>query len=332
MKLVRILALAAVVLASPALCSAGDNVYLAVGPGGHRMIAKDGLKWENHAALGEPKHDQNDLNVATMYHGMAIVGGGYSSGRVMATRDGKTWSDGVLPRSSPIFGVEILDDTLYLVGLHGELFATHDGENYELLGRAAMPTRTHWIRATASGNGLIVGSGDFGPAMVFNPKTKEIAVTQMAGQTIKNAGFYRVAFGNGIFVVCGQDGLIASSRDGKTWENNVTVPERGDVTAVVWAGDHFLANTTKGGALVSKDGVNWEKQSQPVPRLLVRADDWVYGWSQATKLQRSHDGVNWEPVPNEMNYHVKDVAFGQLAGSGDPPKLPVPPAAKAKQQ
>jgi len=328
MKIVHILALAVVVFAPPALCPADEGMFIAVGAGGQRMLSRDGLKWENHTSWGEPKHDQNDLNVVTTFRGIVIAGGGYYSGRITATRDGMTWSDGVVPKSSPIFGVETLGDTLYLVMLHGEVFATHDGENYRLVATAKMPTRTHWTRSSANGNGLIGGSGDFGPAMVFDPKTKEIIVTQMVGQTIKNAGFKRVAFGNGVFVVGGQDGLLAHSRDGKTWGNNSTVPERGDVTAVVWAGDHFLASTTKYGALVSKDGANWEKQPQAVPRVLFQTGDWVYGVSSSTKLQRSHDGVKWERVPNERDFHVKHVAFGRMAGSGSPPQLPRDPRAR----
>ena len=330
MKFVHILILGVVMLASPTLCPADEALFIAVGAGGQRMFSRDGLMWENHTSWGEPKHDQNDLNVVTTFRGIVIAGGGYYSGRITATRDGTTWSDGVVPKSSPIFGFETLGDTLYLVMLHGEIFATHDGENYKLVAAARMPTRTHWIRSSASGNGLIVGSGDFGPAMVFDPKTNEITVTQMAGQTIKNAGFKRVAFGNGVFVVCGQDGLLAHSRDGKTWENNATVPERGDVTAVVWAGDHFLANTTKKGPIVSKDGSNWEPQAGAVPRVFFRTGDWVYGVSSSTRLQRSHDGVKWEPVPNEKSFHVKHVVLGEMAGSGSPPKLPPDPRAKSQ--
>jgi hypothetical protein len=85
---------------------AAETCYLAVGPGGQRMFSADGLHWDQHAAWGEPKHDQNDLNVAAFYKGIAFAGGGFFSGRLTATRDGLHWSEGVLPKSSPIFGLE----------------------------------------------------------------------------------------------------------------------------------------------------------------------------------------------------------------------------------
>lgn len=306
-----------------------EEVFISVGPGGQRMIAKDGLSWGNHVSWGEPKHDQNDLNVAAFFKGSIFVGGGYSIARMTATSDGKTWSEGVLPKGSPIFGLEVLKDSLYVITLRGQVYKTSDGSNYTLVGAAQMPTPTHWIRASTQGNGIILASGDFGPAMVFDPKTEKITVTQMAGQKDKNAGFKRVAFGNGTFVVCGQDGLLASTKDGLTWVNNEIHPERGDVHSVVWAGNRFIASTAK-GTLISSDGSQWTAEATKVPRMMVRTGEWLYGWSwPPAKIQRSKDGLKWEPVPNEKEFHAKHIAYGDLAGKGNPPKLPegkVPPA------
>ena len=48
-----------------------------------------------------------------------------------------------------------------------------DGEVWELVAKAEMPTKTHWIRATTQGNGLILVSGDFGPVIAFDPATEK---------------------------------------------------------------------------------------------------------------------------------------------------------------
>ncbi len=297
--------------------------YLAVGHGGHRMLSRDGKAWEKHASWGEPKHDQNDLNVAANFKGAFYAGGGYFSGRLTATRDGEKWSDGVLPASSPIFGLEVLDSVLYAVDLRGAVFKTVDGEKWELVARAEMPSKTHWIRGTAQGNGLIVGSGDFGPVTVFDPKTGKIAVTQMAGQVDKNPGIRRVAFGNGVFVVGGQSGLLAVSKDGKDWTNNATNADRGDVSCVEFTGTEFLVTFPK-GSLRSKDGKMWTKVEGTVPRQVRRVNGWLYGYGSPSKFSRSQDGERWDAIPNEKEWQAKAYTFGVLAG-GEPPNVPQPP-------
>jgi len=287
------------------------------------MFSLDGMNWERHQEWSKPAHNQDDLNVAVNYHGTFFAGGGYFSGRTTATRDGENWSDGVVPNSSPIFGYEIMDDVLYAIDLRGQVFKTTDGENWPLVAKAEMPTKTHWIRATTQGNGLIVGSGDFGPVIAFNPSTEKIIVTQMAGQADKNAGLSRVAFGNGFFVIGGQAGLLAVTDDGVHFRNNEIKPERGDIQCVVWTGKEFIA-TSKEGTYRSTDGNNWEAITGSFPRQIRRVHEWLYGYSWPTnKISRSRDGFQWESVPNEKEFQAKSYAFGPLAG-GPPPKIPVP--------
>jgi hypothetical protein len=308
---------------------AGEGWFLAVGHGGHRMLSRDGKAWEKHQSWGEPKHDQNDLNVAASFKGAFYAGGGFFSGRITATRDGEKWSDGVLPGSSPIFGLEVLDDVLYAIDLRGAVFKTTDGEKWELVARSEMPSKTHWIRGTAQGNGVIVGSGDFGPAIAFDPKTGKITVTQMAGQVDKQPGINRVAFGNGVFVVVGQAGLIAVSSDGKKWDNNAVNPDRPDFDCVTFTGKEFVATHAK-GFLQSSDGRKWAKGEGTMPRQVRRVNGWLYGYGwPPSKISRSEDGAKWEPVPNEKNWQGKAYAFGPLAG-GEPPALPQPKAAPKK--
>ncbi len=323
----------AFVLALTALTArAADNWFLAVGHGGHRMLSRDGLKWELHQEWGKPGHDQNDLNLCVNFKGMFLAAGGYFSGRVTATRDGRAWSDGVIPGSSPIFGLEIFGDTLYAVDLRGKVFKTTDAEKWQLIATPEMPTKTHWIRASAQGNGLIVSSGDFGPVTAFEPATGKITVTQMAGQVDKQAGLRRVAFGNGVFVIGGQNGLLAVTKDGVNFQNNATNAARADIQCVIWTGKEFLATTQK-EAYRSPNGLDWQPVATgPIPRQIRRVENWFYGYSWPPhKISRSTAGVKWEPVPNEKEWQAKSFAHGPLAG-GEPPKLPPGPKPKPVEQ
>jgi len=326
MRLICISLLAAgllILTGSPQTTTAAEpeNWYLAVGHGGHRMLSRDGKTWEKHIAWGEPKHDQNDLNVAINFKGTFFAGGGYFSGRLTGSRDGVQWSDGVIPGSSPIFGLEAIGETLYAIDLRGKVFKSKDGELWEVVATAEMPTKTHWIRATALGNGIIMGSGDFGPAIAFDPATSKITVTQIDGQVDKNPGLKRVAFGNGVFVLGGQGGVIAVTKDGKTFQNNKIDPERGDIFCLEFLGKDFLATTSK-GVLRSTDGLTWKPVEGTIPKQVRTINGWLYGFSwPASKFSRSQDGVKWEPVLNEKEWQAKSYAYGPLAG-GPPPNSP----------
>jgi len=332
--------------------SADDNYWLAVGHGGQRMLSADGKTWTQVGSWSKPGHNQDDLNVAASFKGAFYVGGGYFSGRLTASRDGKTWNDGVIPGSSPIFGLEVMGDALFAMDLRGKVFKTVDGEKWELVASPKMPPPTevmrklaqertkdgkpvsdaqaqgHWIRGTAGGNGLILGSGDYGPVVAFDPKTNEATVTKMAGQDTKNPGPKRVAFGNGVFVVVGEKGLVARTKDGKTWENNRTRTDIGDVQCVEFNGKEFLVthtdtNTKTSKVMKSADGLTWETIDWPVPRHVRLVNGVLYSSSYPpTKLTRSLDGgKTWEPLSNEDGWHFKAYAYGPLAG-GPPPKAP----------
>lgn len=343
---------------------AAENIWLAVGHGGQRMTSADGKTWTQVASWSKPAHNQDDLNVAASFKGAFYVGGGYFSGRLTATRDGQQWSDGVIPGSSPIFGLEVVGDALFAMDLRGKVFKTVDGEKWELVATPKMPPPTevmwaaskklakergrdensvteaqaqgHWIRATAQGNGLILGSGDYGPVVAFDPKTNETRVTKMAGQDTKNPGPKRIAFGNGVFVVVGEKGLIARTADGKTWENNRTRDDVGDVQCVEFNGREFVLTyadpKTKGTkVMTSPDGLAWTAVDWPVPRQIRFVDGVLYSSSYPpTKLARSNDGGRtWEPLENVEGRHFKAYAYGPLAG-GPPPQVPAAPKPRSK--
>src|SRR3954451_6122833 len=133
----------------PAVASADDHSWLAVGHGGQRMLSSDGKTWTQVGSWSKPGHNQDDLNVAASFKGGVYVGGGYFSGRLTATRDGKTWNDGVIPGSAPIFGLEVMGDALFAMDLRGKVFKTADGEKGQLVATPKMPPPTEAMRKFA---------------------------------------------------------------------------------------------------------------------------------------------------------------------------------------
>jgi len=85
----------------------------------------------------------------------------------------------------------------------------------------------------------------------------------------------------------------------------------------LWGTRRLSFHTAEAGDCSTKS------QGTKLPRGLLTAGAWVYAHSwPPSKVQSSHDGVKWSPMPNEKSYFVHAVAFGDLAGTGLPPKLP----------
>jgi len=59
------------------IAAAQENVWLAVGHGGQRMVSADGKAWTQVGSWSKPGHNQDDLNVAAHFKGAFYVGGGF---------------------------------------------------------------------------------------------------------------------------------------------------------------------------------------------------------------------------------------------------------------
>lgn len=75
-------------------------------------------------------------------------------------------------------------------------------------------------------------------------------------------GMNAVAHGSGLYVAVGNDGVVKTSRDAKVWDI-LKLDYDGDLVAVVWGGNQFVAAGTDGTSrhtiFTSKDGLNWKK-------------------------------------------------------------------------
>jgi len=311
------------------------EIYVAAGGGGHRMVSPDGLEWFHHTAWGEPKHDTNDLGAIAFFNGAAYVGGGYFHPRLTATCDGQNWSVGALsPGGGPTTGLGVIDETLYAITIRGDLYRSHDGESFEKIadGKASRDEPGAIRRATV-GNGRLVGAGDFGMVASYHPASGQYEIQRLAGQEDKNATFKRIAFGNGVFVVGGQDGLLACSSDGVTWENNETTPERGDVRQLFFFDDHFYAvcrgADRKTTVYHSADGKAWEPTDLELAGNPIGVvEDHLYVKVGKIGLQRTTDLEQWETIPNPENHDVRNLARGEMSGEATPPALPEDPKQK----
>lgn len=152
------------------------------------------------------------------------------------------------------------------------------------------------------------------------------------GRTVPNA--YAVsglklqgaAYGNGIWVICGDGGLLWSSPDGITWTERVGADVGLDATfgplrEVVFANGRFVA-LGAGRAYVSTDGIAWKEKSVPNHKNVtwhMTFNDGLFIGTAGSTLIVSEDGISWRQLAtNPLAGTVNDVIYagGQFVAVG----------------
>ncbi len=246
---------------------ASGGVYIAAGHGGHRMSSVDGITWTNHEFWGKPSHNQQDLKAIAAGNGTCVVVGGFSKSNILVTRDGVSWEKSPF-NMGVLSGVEFVEGKFYLFGEGGKVASSADAETWEVIGDAD-------VRAYGQG------------------ERERLGLDKLK----LNVRAWRHA--NGLFVGAGDNCIIVSTRDFKSWH----FAERKDPLVrlrvetdgkgfVVWGGQTLRYST---------DGVEWTdvapdfderaKISSVVhdgERYVLNARD-GRGWE-------SEDGQTWEAV------------------------------------
>lgn len=296
-----LLALTLVLDASSSL-TAADELFVAVGYGGRRMVSDDGLHWTITAEWEEGGGDNsNNLMSAVTAFGKFFVtggGGGGSSagGHLLVSTDGKVWREVLTPRNrvNPIlFGNDRL-----IVGISGypagKLLWSAEGETWNEGAQLDDKLCTHF-RKGAFGNERFVITGNHG-----GNSPSWICVTQ-DGVTVDHLSheipsIRSITYGNGVFVVVG-DGVRHVSTDGVNWEST-GLPAESKLNWVLLMGDRFLCG---GGREVfsSADGRAWD----PIDLNMRGTPKWTDGeriisTSWPGKMFFSPDaGATWQPAP-----------------------------------
>ena len=140
-----------------------------------------------------------------------------------------------------------------------------------------------------------------------------------------------VAFGNGRWVIVGDDGLILSSTDGSQWTQEAN-PAPASLDDVVFGNGTFVAlGSNLNNLLTSPDGQHWTKQSPGISGAFEVIFDGTRFLSVLAGgfVKVSTNGVNWSNLPTlPAKYDIGGVAFGNgiyvEAGykrTGTPPDL-----------
>ncbi|RKP47939.1 hypothetical protein D7Z26_22285 [Cohnella endophytica] len=134
------------------------------------------------------------------------------------------------------------------------------------------------------------------------------------------------AYGNGVFVAVGPNGIVKSSKDGVQWQTYRT-GYRGDFEVVVWGNGKFIAFGQRSfGARAtdvwtSADGMNWTENAKGIVNdgyAGIRDAAWngkrfvmVGGSNGSGYIYTSEDGLSWtRRAPNLIATNLTGVAWG----------------------
>lgn len=274
---------------------AQDNITLAVGYGGRRMITADGGKtWTHDTAWVEKGGDDNNLLRGVCYGaGKFVAVGGSQIAPIVVSKNGVDWEE-------QKFEGGWLGDVAYgngwfvTVGGGGSYLRSKDGVKWSSRERnkeskAGYPRH---YRKIAFGNGLFVAVGDKGRRTISSD-----GKTWINDQPInENLKRQNIIFANGRFVIIGSGGYLITSTDGHSW-NKADSQTDDDLRSILWDGKQFIV-TAKHDLLVSPDGSTWEqispKKGVPSSIYYDPSAKTYFGFSWRSRLWTSEDGLSWE--------------------------------------
>ncbi len=232
----------------------------------------------------------------------SLVGDGDSfvfvgaDGLIATSHDLTAWreesSSNVFPASDDLGELDILFGAGTYLAYSGNFVAqSQDGRLWT----------TTEVPGVAYFNAITYGDGHFS-AVASDPAGDGLVLTSLEGRvwTIvrTNLSLTSIAFGNGVYVAGGLDGLVTAP-DGINWRQ-LPIPITNSINKISFNAGRFFAAGASGSLLISSNAVEWKEVRELTPFALgdVTANEWaiVAGaggpWTSSFSFA-SKDGDNW---------------------------------------
>ena len=197
-----------------------------------------------------------------------------------------------------------------IVGTDGYLSTSEDGLNWTL---AEQNENLHYANSIGY-DALVYGDGKFVAESNSAISTSTDGITWSSVTYSSNLSGYDwkgMAYGDGKFVILGEDGFISTSTDGTTWTQAAQAIDNSEMEefwrSIAYNGIKFVALSVGGSISTSTDGVAW---STPVQDLTLGNRAWrsiVYNGMKFVALDStgrystSVDGTTWTTVVQDSN-------------------------------
>lgn len=241
------------------------------------------------------------------------------SGEILTSGNGTAWSD-LSTASSPFSYLDVAygNGTFVAVGTEGRIsllsgpvtgtvsFGSGFVLGHVAYGNGAWVVTGAYLDASFHWYSLIIASTDGG--LSWNV----VSSIPASGATTAGRG---VAFGNGVFVVTGQEGDVYSSSNGTTWSYAAYVPGAA-FKFVASGGGQFVAGTSNGRLYKSTTGQSWSLDATP-STLAWFSGAYLDGvWvvvGQGGQIASSAGSGSWVSRSSGTSNSLEDVTAGPAA-------------------
>jgi hypothetical protein len=296
----------------------GNDLYAVAGSGGFIRTSTDAITWDARTSgttvvLNEIKW-LNDQFVA--------VG---ASGTIRTSTDGTTWNARTSGTASTLFDVDYYNGLYVVVGNTGALLNSTDAVTW-----------TAGNSSTTSNLNNVIHSGS---SWVYTANNGPVGVSNdgINWNLTSRESFLRVIFGNGLFVASTATGIFTST-DNTNWTNRTTASF--NINALAYGNGLYLYAGENGILGTSTDAITWTTRTSGTESNInsIAYSDNLYSYvGDSGLIATSTDGITWQArvsgtVSNltELNYgngrHIAVGSSGTLLSSDDLTELEYSPA------
>lgn len=219
-----------------------------------------------------------------------------SSGFVLGSSDGNIYrlesTDNGFKKSVNVLGTSSISKIIFVNGVYyafagSKLASSTDGLNWGLQSTDVGITVLDAIHV--NGMTILVGR-----SVVIRYSTDNLNSWNTTNSQFGSSNINSIVFGNGVFVIAGDSGKIASSVDGITWTLRVsgTTAILGESSA--YGNGLFVISKKSTSSITSSDGVIWtENTNIPYMKALVYSPSFGFVGLVDKTVKKSVDGVTW---------------------------------------